>query len=667
MRNWYFPRKSLLKSRGRIIHVGISSNRGSQYLQISEQRRSGKVYKILIPSDGGWAKLINLLQRFYASELQNRLKSSYNISLHNLPPPPCQSAPSFSRRSYADVVKGSGFYAAGKCKIVGQGKDKHIEVDSDGVQERRDLLGRSLFINFQSLKASEFFTADYIHSFREWAHRRWSIDDNYSMENRGNGSWILICPSIDQALRIKRLGQLKFKDFLVTVSEWKDHEEKYSNSDKWILVYGIPLHLKSINLLKSIGNFCGSFIEIDWSSWSLEFVRIRIMCKRDIPLSIPVRYASDQFMINIIPPPATYDAADKANGFSQAVQKSKSRSPVLPHRFSDSISRQSNPDLPLVNASQSDSEENKGEGVWSRRSVRRVWVRKEGPIWIKPSATSPANPPDVFSSFDLTPSSQAQSPLTQVPQAQLPLTQFHLTQSSPIQIQTLLDPAQPSAAFLFFLEALSFPNPLQSLLPFPFMFTVTQSTFSSFILILTLSNQDLFISNPRPPLELPLRLFPRTISPPPILLDSPSFPASPEPSSLTSHTSSDTDLFLASQIPESADLQAPSIYTDFEELPSPSCSQATEDVNWNFEAYPFDLLSLVESSVNLGHIFSLGHDEGMDSVEKVITENAKEVHSKKVRTPRSRLEMEIHRLGPQSSPPKGPRKSASRLAGVYHQ
>ncbi|CAL1378045.1 unnamed protein product [Linum trigynum] len=91
----------------------------------------------------------------------------------------------------------------------------------------------------------------------------------------------------------------------------------------------------------------------------------------------------------------------------------------------------------------------------------------------------------------------------------------------------------------------------------------------------------------------------------------------------------DDSIVLQSQVPLSPDCYLDQGHLDssalgLNELPSPSCSKESEVAEWNVEAYPFDCLTLVESSVNLSRIFSLDNDEGEDKAERVIIETAKE-------------------------------------------
>ncbi|CAL1392891.1 unnamed protein product [Linum trigynum] len=109
----------------------------------------GRVYKVLIPeSDGrlGWASPIALLQDFY--RLERRAKGSSpesSVDSLVLPPPASHQA-----RTFAKVVKGGGFYGAGKCCIKGFGRDRFIEVGDEGVQNRQELLGKFLEIKLSS-------------------------------------------------------------------------------------------------------------------------------------------------------------------------------------------------------------------------------------------------------------------------------------------------------------------------------------------------------------------------------------------------------------------------------------------------------------------------------------------------------------------------------------
>ncbi|CAL1371424.1 unnamed protein product [Linum trigynum] len=92
---------------------------------------------------------------------------------------------------------------------------------------------------------------------------------------------------------------------------------------------------------------------------------------------------------------------------------------------------------------------------------------------------------------------------------------------------------------------------------------------------------------------------------------------------------------------------APSPFSqDLVELPSPSCVPDSQEKSQNLEAYPFDKSTLVSTCRDIGKLFELEMEGGQATVEEMIENNVKDMHQRKIRQPRSKLEMEKRRLGP---------------------
>ncbi|CAL1393724.1 unnamed protein product [Linum trigynum] len=130
------------------------------------------------------------------------------------------------------------------------------------------------------------------------------------------------------------------------------------------------------------------------------------------------------------------------------------------------------------------------------------------------------------------------------------------------------------------------------------------------------------------------------------MLPSPDWPSS-SPTSLSSFVpETQTLLFL----PVTQTLPSP-FSSDTPDLPSPSCTTDVEQRLWDLDQYPFDSSSLVSCSVDLSNLFGLEHEEGQGRMKEIITTAAVSMHKKKIKSARSKLEMERKRLGPVSPPP----------------
>ncbi|CAN1776794.1 hypothetical protein LINPERHAP1_LOCUS13760 [Linum perenne] len=97
---------------------------------------------------------------------------------------------------------------------------------------------------------------------------------------------MLFCGSSSQVNRILALNRRSFKGTLLQIDK-RIPEAGRSNvlsrdNVKWIEINGIPLHLRSSDLFRHLGDFCGTFLGFELTS-SLSYVRIKIKLKGDLP------------------------------------------------------------------------------------------------------------------------------------------------------------------------------------------------------------------------------------------------------------------------------------------------------------------------------------------------------------------------------------------------
>ncbi|CAL1355166.1 unnamed protein product [Linum trigynum] len=386
MRDWKFGKEYIKRSGERVIHVGRTALKNKAVLQISEMVATGRVFKVLISEpDGkkGWASLIDLLQDFYT--LERRAMGSYlERPFEHLvfQPPSGQQV-----RTFAEVVKSGGFYGAGKCCIKGSRRDRFIEVGDEGVQNRQDLMGKCLEIQLSS-KSINICTQSTADEFKRWANKKWAIDSNYGWIDKGIGKWMLICPSWHQAMRVRSFDQCSFQNLSIIVSYWKEESRGDASDTMWILVTGIPCHLKSVDLIKEIEKFCGFLVEVDWNHWSADFIRIRVRVDNFLPDCTPILFAGRWYRMKVVRADLdeasslldsqprrvsmrliTEDEALHGNGRSRGCMTAGTGSEV---RFPENSNRKSGPPLSPV-------------GPTQRGRVKKVLVRKFGPIWAKPS------------------------------------------------------------------------------------------------------------------------------------------------------------------------------------------------------------------------------------------------------------------------------------------
>ncbi|KAL4199823.1 hypothetical protein AMTRI_Chr03g146720 [Amborella trichopoda] len=61
-------------------------------------------------------------------------------------------------------------------------------------------------------------------------------------------------------------SKLNFQGGLLSLKHWDEKMGAYCKSKFWILI-GVPLHLWSQYVFKTIGNSCGEFISVHWKSF----------------------------------------------------------------------------------------------------------------------------------------------------------------------------------------------------------------------------------------------------------------------------------------------------------------------------------------------------------------------------------------------------------------
>lgn len=73
-----------------------------------------------------------------------------------------------------------------------------------------------------------------------------------------------------------------------------------SASNNWVQILGLPIHLRSPELFREIGNRCGGFVAIDESVEMLGCVRLKVRGQASaIPSQISIRWGSRRYTLPI--------------------------------------------------------------------------------------------------------------------------------------------------------------------------------------------------------------------------------------------------------------------------------------------------------------------------------------------------------------------------------
>ncbi|CAN0904848.1 hypothetical protein LINGRAHAP2_LOCUS23335 [Linum grandiflorum] len=77
----------------------------------------------------------------------------------------------------------------------------------------------------------------------------------------------MACPLIVEKKRIMGLRCRKFESFDILADDWIPEAGRSKFLVKvrtcWVLIFGIPLHLRSKELFHSVGDLCGGFLDYD--------------------------------------------------------------------------------------------------------------------------------------------------------------------------------------------------------------------------------------------------------------------------------------------------------------------------------------------------------------------------------------------------------------------
>ncbi|CAN1805383.1 hypothetical protein LINPERHAP1_LOCUS24254 [Linum perenne] len=281
----------------RVLKIATFALRGSPVLKISECCGNGKVFFVLIPADpniAGWLSFLLFTQRWIAS-------------LGILPPPPTPSATSRTftvpHKTFAQAVSGC-LPDKGRCVASELGSVPSVTVENEGITERRAFLERCIVFRF--------LTSDRIDwsAFKQWAHRNWESQLDAIFHKLDDGLWLLHCDSSAQLEHILSSDRWCFNQILLQLDKWIPEAGRsgvlLTEDVVWVTIRGIPLHLRSQELFRQLGEICGHYLGFE-SGDTLSSIRIRLRLKGDIPTEIPINHGNLSFPVRVVPdsiPPA---------------------------------------------------------------------------------------------------------------------------------------------------------------------------------------------------------------------------------------------------------------------------------------------------------------------------------------------------------------------------
>ncbi|CAN1292087.1 hypothetical protein LINPERPRIM_LOCUS21411 [Linum perenne] len=173
-----------------------------------------------------------------------------------------------------------------------------ILVGETGVLERISFLER--YILFRFVNSSH--EAINWRSFRVWAASNWGVPGSARNSHLGDDLHLLECRSRDEVDRICRIRRCSFGSFRLLIGSWSEMAGCTEMMEKlhleWVVAKGIPLHLRSNELFRSLGDLCGGFVDVDEKLCDWNSVRLKVSAGSLIPESAVLHFRKHSFRIS---------------------------------------------------------------------------------------------------------------------------------------------------------------------------------------------------------------------------------------------------------------------------------------------------------------------------------------------------------------------------------
>ncbi|CAN1838944.1 Putative ribonuclease H protein At1g65750 [Linum perenne] len=279
--SWAVSQGCRFLGKRREVRLSSFEARGIRFLNVAERCRNGRQFFVNIPREEnseGWPSLLRVLTE---------------ITVEVVPPPPIKGQP---LKSFAEIVRGPGLGLEGLCDLS---EESVIEVKDVGVDDRLKYLERCLCFRFLDKKLESVNWK----SFREWMALNWGLPKDARIFCLGDDLWMLECPSKESVVRVVSLNRCLFGATRVLLDGWTVGAGRSTLLRKqgaaWIIVRGIPLHLRSVNLFRSLGDRCGGFVDFDDSRCSLNAVRIKVSSVKVLPEELVLRHQGVLFSVKV--------------------------------------------------------------------------------------------------------------------------------------------------------------------------------------------------------------------------------------------------------------------------------------------------------------------------------------------------------------------------------
>ncbi|CAN1216420.1 hypothetical protein LINPERPRIM_LOCUS604, partial [Linum perenne] len=288
---WKLGKGLLKRSQHRVLQVGSFKLRDEWFLRILEVSGVGKRFFVSIPMDEqkvGWGSFLksvhSILEEMEVKQVPQNRGSFAEVV--------CRGTTNME--DSGGVVKhGSAVEKSIPCLKIGK---------EDGFERRAVALQRWVVVYF-SLGPNDFIAWE---GFRKWMDRWWGIGVGEEMKLLGDDSWLVEYESEEAASRIVERGLWFFRGVAVETRFWFPDAGRLNRLEtrglKWILVFEIPVHLRSEEVLRMIGELSGGFVDSQNTDFSA--VRLKVRRKGILPSSLILEANKEKFEIKILEEPS---------------------------------------------------------------------------------------------------------------------------------------------------------------------------------------------------------------------------------------------------------------------------------------------------------------------------------------------------------------------------
>ncbi|CAN1779569.1 hypothetical protein LINPERHAP1_LOCUS14776 [Linum perenne] len=301
--NWFIPRGCVCVSTRRKIVMASYRVKGEHILRISEVCAGGKIFFVDIPKESearGWMVFFNLVCGVDGDTRKRILVSP--------------------ERSFLDVVKRKGLPDGGKCVVVRKDGIVSIEVQDEGVKDRLSYLEKGVVLRFVGDGKINW------PEFRRWAARSWGIPSASDIYPLGDELWFLECSTSSEANRILLLNRRKFGNFDLLMDSWITIAGRsrvaWEANEVWVTVRGVPLHLRSTELARCVGEVCGEFLDSSMGC-DLSSIRVKVKMSGGLPEVIPVSIGGVVFPVSVTPEVSFPLICPGPREYREAIRKGK--------------------------------------------------------------------------------------------------------------------------------------------------------------------------------------------------------------------------------------------------------------------------------------------------------------------------------------------------------